>query len=75
MIKLTVSVLKFIGLFAVCFLALYLSTAVLSSFTMWENRFNVTLWSETNRFFLISFTFFASLLLFIVCTSGAQTKD
>ena len=74
MIKLRVSVLKFIGLFVVCFLALYLIAAVSSSFIMWENRFNMTLWSEAGRFFLISFTFFTSLPLFIVCTSYTQSE-
>ena len=71
MIKLRVSILKFIGLFVVCFLSLYLISAVSSSFIMWENRFNMTLWSEAGRFFLILFTLLTGLPLFIVCTSGA----
>ena len=49
--KSRVSVLKFIGLFAVCFLALYLVAATVGSFLMWENRFNMTLWSNIGRFF------------------------
>ena len=72
--KLTVSILKFAGLFAVCFLVLYLVTATVGSFLMWENRFNMTLWSNIGRFFLISFTFFTSLPLFIVCTSYTQSE-
>ena len=56
MIKLTVSILKFIGVFALCFLVLYLITATAVSFVVWESMFDISLWGELGRacFVLIS---------------------
>ena len=57
MIKLTVIILKFIGLFAACFLTLYLIAAAVGSFVMWENELNASLWGVGSRYSLVCMSF------------------
>lgn len=64
MIKLTISVLRFIGLFVVCFLVLYLISAAVGSFIMWENKLNASLWGVGSRYSLVCISFVSAGFLY-----------
>ena len=55
--KFIVSILKFITLFIVCFLALYLVAATVGSFIVWENKLNASLWGVGSRYSLACISF------------------